>query len=105
MLHTVLATSVRSMERPSMIVLADTALFQEHATYSRHSAEPAVKTLVSHGVPVVLVSDAGASRVRSLQAAFGLRAPFIGAQGAELHVPGGHFEEIWGSDRDRTTGT
>src|SRR3982751_5768600 len=96
MLRTVLATRVRPMERPSMIVLADTALFGEHATYSRHSAEPAVKTLVSHGVPVVLVSDADAAQVRSLQAAFGLRAPFISARGAELHVPGGYFEEILG---------
>ena len=96
MLRTVLATRVRPMERPSMIVLADTALFEEHTTCSCHSAEPAVRTLVSHGVPVVLVSDADAHQVRSLQSAFGLRAPFISARGAELHVPGGYFEEILG---------
>ena len=96
MLHTVLATRVRPMERPSMIVLADTRIFGERTARSRRRIEPAVSTLLAHGVPLILVSPERAARVRAVQAALGIHAPFISAGGAELHVPRGYFDEMLG---------
>jgi predicted mannosyl-3-phosphoglycerate phosphatase (HAD superfamily) len=94
MLRTVLAGRVRPMAPPSMIVLADARLFC-HAGEPRDAAsDPAVRTLISHGVPLILASAGHPEEVRAAQASLGVHAPFISSGGAELHVPGGYFEEM-----------
>jgi hypothetical protein len=96
MLRTILADRVHPAERPWMIVLADTRVFGYRFPFLRRSSDPAVRTLLTHGVPVILVSPDRAARVRALQRVLGIRAPFIGAGGDELHVPGGYFDQMLG---------
>src|SRR5688572_12490527 len=96
MLHTVLAGRVEPTARPWMVVLADARVLGESYARAPSESDPAVKTLVSHGVPVILLSCDRAERVRAVQSALGIRAPFISAGGMELHVPVGYFDEIRG---------
>jgi predicted mannosyl-3-phosphoglycerate phosphatase (HAD superfamily) len=96
MLHTVLAGRLEPMARPWMVVLADARVLGESHARAPSQSDPAVKTLVSHGVPVILLSCDRAERVRAVQSALGIRAPFISAGGTELHVPVGYFDEILG---------
>jgi predicted mannosyl-3-phosphoglycerate phosphatase (HAD superfamily) len=79
-----------------MVVLADARVLVESYARAPSESDPAVKTLVSHGVPVILLSCDRAERVRAVQSALGIRAPFISAGGTELHVPAGYFDEMRG---------
>jgi len=53
--------------------------------------------ILTSGVPLVLVSDAGAADLRRLQRELGLRQPFICEGGASLHIPPAYFSDVGGS--------
>jgi hypothetical protein len=84
------------MERPWMIVLTDVHVLADR---DGRRPDPAVSTLASHGIPVVLVSDGEAAAVAEAQGRLGLRQPFISRGGAALHVPDGYFEQMPVVDR------
>ena len=65
-------------------------------------ARSAVRSLVSRGVPLVLISRRSASEVLALQGRLGIRHPFVCSGGAALYVPDGYFPELRriGSHRD-----
>ena len=53
----------------------------------------ALAALISTRVPLVLVSDSGATDVRQMQGELGLLQPFISNGGAALHIPPEYFTQ------------
>src|SRR5262245_41423195 len=82
------------LERPSMIVFADTSVLSVAST--AREPDPVVTSLAAYGVPLILASDAAAPAVISWQQALRIRNPFISDGGAALHIPDGYFESLLG---------
>jgi hypothetical protein len=94
MLRPISIDALAALDRPSMIVLADTSVLS--ARSEAGEPDPVVTSLASYGVPLILASTMSARSMAEWQRALRIRHPFISDSGAALHIPGGYFEALLG---------
>lgn len=78
-----------------MIIFTDLdGTLLDHQTYSFDAAEPALKKIKAHNIPLVLASSKTAAEIAPLQQAIGISTPAIVENGAGIFWPNAKAEPI-----------
>jgi mannosyl-3-phosphoglycerate phosphatase len=84
-------STIRQPDRPNIAVFTDLdGSLLDHDTYSFENARPALERIRDQGIPLVFASSKTRSEIEALQAAMGIREPFIVENGAAVFFPDGY---------------
>jgi mannosyl-3-phosphoglycerate phosphatase len=84
-------STTRQQDCPNIAVFTDLdGSLLDHDTYSFENARPALECIRDQGIPLVFASSKTRSEIEELQAAMGIREPFIVENGAAVFFPDGY---------------
>jgi mannosyl-3-phosphoglycerate phosphatase len=84
-------STTRQQDCPNIAVFTDLdGSLLDHDTYSFENARPALERIRDQGIPLVFASSKTRSEIEALQAAMGIREPFIVENGAAVFFPDGY---------------